>query len=244
MSLLSVRQVVKRYERSGRSRTALDGVSLELERGQMIGIYGPSGAGKTTLLRIAAGLMAPDSGEVIYDGQPLAEMGAGERKRLRRREIACVWSDGQSQERLSVADHVALPLLVDGREHRRAERAAREALGACELEGCAELELGELSGGERQRVEIARAIATEPRLLLADGPASGLSLIEQEQVMALLRRLARDARTAVLIADGEAAALIGADPLLYLNDGRIVGEQDVDGGGEVIELPRRRAADA
>ena len=88
-------------------------------------------------------------------------------------------------------DHVALPLLVDGCGHRSAERRVREALLACEAEQCIGMDLRELSDGERQRVAIARALVTEPRLLLADGPASNLSLIEQEGIMVLLSALAR-----------------------------------------------------
>ncbi len=240
MSLLALHGVRKRFG----ARVALDGVSLDLDRGQMLGLYGPTGAGKSTLLRVAAGLMAPEEGQVLYDGQPLGAMPASERQRLRRREISCVWSGGESQERLGVLDHVSVALLIDGRDHRRAARAARAALEACEVAGCAGMELRELSDGQRKRVEIARAIVTEPRLLLADGPASTLSMIEQEKVMALLGRMARQARVGVLVADSDAAALIGAEEILYLNDGRLIG-QERGGEGNVVELPpRARAADA
>jgi putative ABC transport system ATP-binding protein len=208
---------------------ALDGVSLELERGQIVGVYGPSGSGKTTLLRIAAGLQAPDSGTVAYNGDRLDQMPAAERQRYRRREISCVWTTQPWQERLSVLDHVALALLVDRRDHRAAERRAREALLACEVEQCVEMELGELSDGERQRVAIARAIVSEPRLLLADRPTSGLSLIEQEAVMTLLATLAREAKVAVLIAESDAEALLRAQPVLYLCDGRLVNPEPVGG---------------
>jgi putative ABC transport system ATP-binding protein len=263
MTLLSLQGVSKRYDGRGGPRVALDGVTLDLARGQMVGVFGPSGAGKTTLLRIAAGLQAPDSGAVLYDGERLDQMGSGERMRLRRREIACVWAQGPTGGRLSALDHVAMPLLVDRREHRGARRRARAALLACDAEHCAQAELRELSGGERQRVEIARALVIEPRLLLADGPASNLSLVEQEAIMVLLSSLAREARVAVLVADSDAEALIRADPILYLNAGRLAGASGGgDGGmgdgrlagaaaagerGRVYQLPqrpRRAVADA
>jgi ABC-type lipoprotein export system ATPase subunit len=245
--LLSLEGISKRYRTPGGERVALDDVSLQLERGQMLGVYGPSGAGKTTLLRIAAGLQAPDSGAVIYDGERLDRMPSSERKRYRRREISCVWaSTSQSwQERLSALDHVALALLVDRSDHRAATRRAREALAACEAEHCASMELHELSDGERQRVAIARALITEPRLLLADRPACSLSLVEQEAIMTLLYALAREARVAVLITDSDAEALLRAEPVLYLREGRLVNPQDAGERGRLYRFPQptdRRAA--
>jgi ABC-type lipoprotein export system ATPase subunit len=235
--LLELEGVSKRFRTPTGERVALDGVSLGLDRGQMLGIYGPSGSGKTTLLRIAAGLQAPDSGAVIYDGERLDRMQASERKRHRRREISCVWASQSWQERLTVLDHVAVALLVDRSDHRAAERRAREALAACEAEHCAHAELHELSDGERQRVAIARALVTEPRLLLADRPASSLSLIEQEQIMTLLHALARDARVAVLITDSDAEALLRAEPVLYLRQGKLVNPEPAGVRGRLYRLP-------
>ncbi|MHB1538059.1 MAG: ABC transporter ATP-binding protein [Solirubrobacteraceae bacterium] len=239
MSVLGVEDVSKRYERQGGRRVALDRVSLELQRGELAGLYGPSGAGKSTLLRIAAGLLPPDEGVVRYNGERLDRMSAGERQRLRRREISCVWSAQQGESRLTALDHVAVALLVDGCGHRRALRAAGEALLACEVEQCAQTELCELSGGERQHVEIARAIVTEPKLLLADSPTSTLSLIEQERVMALLACLARDARVAVLVADSDAETLLGCTTLLCLSAGRLIDSTAATEGARVYRLPAR-----
>lgn len=213
-----------------------------------MGIFGPSGSGKTTLLRIAAGLQIPDSGSVVYDGERLDAMSARERLRFRRREIACVWAKESSQERLRVLEHVQMPLLVDHRHRRAAERRAREALLACEADQCAEMELHKLSDGERQRVAIARALVTEPRLLLADGPASSLSPVEQEAIMLLLASLAREAKVAVLITDSDAEALLRANPILYLADGKLVNPEPSSERGKVFDFPaggsRRTAADA
>ncbi len=246
--LLSLERVSKRFERkSGAVKDALTDLSLELERGQILGVYGPSGAGKTTLLQIAAGLQTPDDGEVRYDGRRLDQLPAGEWKRLHRREIACVWTGQSAQAGLEVLEHVAMPLLVDRHEHRGAAQRAREALAACEAEQCAPMMLDELSDGERQRVAIARAIVIEPRLLLADGPASNLSFPEQEAIMVLLQALAHEARVAVLISDTNATALIRADSLLYLNGGRLVNAPMPAKGGKVYEFPgrsRQAVADA
>lgn len=239
--VLRLEDICKRYARPGGSKVALDGVSLELERGQMMGIFGPSGSGKTTLLRIAAGLQRPDSGIVIYNGERLDWMSASDRKRYRRREIACVWARAPWHERLGVLDHVALPLLVDHHDHRTAERRAREALLACETEQCIGMELHELSDGEHQRIAIARALVTEPTLLLADGPASSLSSVEQEAIMVLLSSLAREAKVAVLITDSGAEALVRADPILYLCDGKLLDSQPMSARGRIYQFPPDRS---
>lgn len=235
--LLSLEHISKRYGSASSERVALEDISLELERGQMVGLYGPSGCGKTTLLRIAAGMQAPDGGAVTYDGQRLNELPSGERMRLRRREIACIWEE-REHGHLSAVDHVAMPLLVDRRDHRTAQRRAREALLACEAEHCAGAELHELSDGERQRVTIARALVIEPRLLLADSPTSRLSIVEQEAIMALLSSLAHEAKVGVLIADSDAEALIGADQLLCMSAGRLIDAPQRQ-PGKVYSFPTR-----
>jgi putative ABC transport system ATP-binding protein len=246
--LLSLEGVSKRFERTSGTKVAVDDLSLELERGKIVGLHGPSGAGKTTLLQIAAGLLTPDDGEVFYDGRRLDQLPRGEWKRLHRQEIACIWSPTQSaQAGLEVLEHVEMPLLLDRHDHRGAARRAREALAACEADGCAGMMLNELSDGERQRVAIARAIVIEPRLLLADGPARGLSFIEQERIMVLLQALAHEARVAVLVTDSEANALIRAHPILYMNGGKLVNAPTAAKEDNVYELPRRSrqaAADA
>jgi len=246
---LSLEGVSKRFERkSGAGKLAIDDFSLEIERGEIVGVWGTSGAGKTTLLQIAAGLLTPDTGEVRYEGRRLDQLPRGEWQRLHRQEIACIWSPTQSaQAGLEVLEHVEMPLLLDRHDHRGAARRARQALGPCEAEHCAGMMVNELSDGERQRVAIARAIVIEPRLLLADGPARNLSFIEQEAIMVLLQALAHEAKVAVLVTDSEAAALIRAEPILYLNDGRLVNAPIPAKEGNVYELPRRSrqaAADA
>jgi ABC-type lipoprotein export system ATPase subunit len=248
MPMLRLEHISKRYRRPGGERIALDDVSLELDRGMMVGIFGPSGSGKTTLLRIAAGLQQPDSGLVIYKGERLDQMSSAERIRFRRREIACAWTAGSSPAGLAVGDHVALPLLVDGCGAREAARRVCESLLACEAEHCLDMQLLELSDGERQRVAIARMLVTEPRLMLADGPASNLSPPEQEAIMALLASVAREARVAVLIADSSAEGLPYADPILYLRGGKLLGPEPEEGQAQVYRFPspgsRRAAADA
>jgi putative ABC transport system ATP-binding protein len=246
--ILRVDGISKRYARPSGDRIALDGVSLELRRGEIIGIFGASGSGKTTLLRIAAGLEAPDSGVVTYNGERLDQMSAAQQRRFRRREVGCVWAGEPWLPGLSVLEHVALPLLVDGYDHRTAERLARKFMLACEADQCIAADPQELSDGERQRAAIARALVIEPRLLLVDGAVSNLSLVEQDTIMALLALLARDARLAVLVTDTGAGSVLLADPILYLRDGRLATVETPGELGKLYQLPsaagRRFAADA
>jgi putative ABC transport system ATP-binding protein len=246
--ILRLEQVCKSYRRRTGCRVALDHVSLELNRGQITGIFGPSGSGKTTLLRIAAGLEAPDSGIVTYKGERMDEMSVAQQRRYRRREVGCVWAGQPWIPGLSVREHVELPLLIDGCENRVAGRLAHKFLLACEAEHCADLDPEELSDGERQRVAIARALVTEPRLLLVDCAISGLSVVEQEEIMALLASLAHEAKVAVLVADTGAGQILRADPVLYLRDGKLIGADPVDEPGKLYTLPaptsRPSAADA
>jgi len=243
-------EVSKRFKRpNGEVAVALDGVSFEICRGELVGVFGPSGAGKTTLLCIAAGMMGVDSGVVSYNGVRFDRMSVGERKRLRRQEIACVWASQEWQERLTVIDHVALPLLLDGRDRQIALDRAREALLACEAERCASMELRDLSAGEYQRVAFARALVTEPKLVLADAPTANLSVIERETLMHLLSLLARQARAAVLATASDAEQLAASDRLLYLhNEGKLITSQQTGQQGKLYSFPqapfRRSAADA
>jgi putative ABC transport system ATP-binding protein len=246
--ILRFEQVCKFYQRRGGSKVALEDVSFELERGQIMGIFGPSGAGKTTLLQVAAGFEAPDSGIVTYKDERLDEMSTAQHRRYRRREVGCVWAGQPWVPGLTVCEHVEIPLLIDHCDHRVAGRRARKFLLACEADECADLAPEELSDGERQRVAIARALITEPHLLLVDGAVSGLSIIEQEQIMELLAALAHQAKVAVLVADTNAGQLLRVDPIIYMRDGKLIGGEPLDEQGKLYKLPtpesRPSAADA
>lgn len=237
MVILRFEQVCKSFRRREGSKLALDRVSFELERGQIIGIFGPSGAGKTTLLRVAAGLEAPDSGSVTYNDERLDEMSTAQRRRYRRRDVGCVWAGQPWMPGLSVCEHVELPLLIDGCENRTVDRLARKFLLACEADECADLMPDELSDGERRRAAIARALIIEPRLLLVDGAVSGLSIVEQEQIMELLAALAHEAKVAVLVADTNADQLLRVDPIVYMRDGKLIGAEPPDERGKLYTLP-------
>lgn len=242
--ILRLDGVSKSHRRPGDGRKiALDEVSLEVGRGQLVGVFGQSGSGKTTLLRIAAGLLAADSGAASYCGERFDCMSRKQRWQVRRREIACVWAKQLWDDGLSVQSHVEMPLLVDGCGHRAARERAETTLLICEAEQCAEMEVADLSDGERQRVAIARALVIEPRLLLADAPAAHLSLAEQEQVMRLLSATAQEGKVAVLVTDSN-ETMLGADAVHYLSEGKLVAPEPVAELGRIYPFPPARSRSA
>jgi putative ABC transport system ATP-binding protein len=246
--LLRLISVSKSFSRRGSSKLALDGVSLEIPRGRMVGVFGATGAGKTTLLKVASGLLAPDSGVVEYEHDRIDRMPSSETNRLRRREISCVWAEESPERGFDVRDHVAMPLLVDGRKHRIARRLADDLLALCGVEECVHMPLEDLSDGERQLVELARALITEPKLLLADALISRLSIDERGTILALLASLAHDRQMGILITNPDSRGLLGVDDSFYLRDGKLIGASEGGERGRLYRLPtagaNRTAADA
>ena len=199
---------------------ALDDVSLEIARGEFVAIVGPSGSGKSTMMNILGCLDRPTHGAYRLDGTPVAELDDDALARLRSRAIGFIFQSYNLLPRTSALENVATPLLYQGvgrGERRRRARAALERLG---LGDRLEHEPSELSGGQQQRVAVARALVTEPDLILADEPTGNLDSHAGAEVTALLRDLHRAGRTIVLIThDVDVAA--AADRRIHLRDGRI-----------------------
>ncbi|MFS8200062.1 ABC transporter ATP-binding protein [Streptomyces sp. CWNU-52B] len=209
----------RRVSRTADGRLILDGVSISPATGATVGLLGPNGSGKSTLLRLLSGVLAPASGVVTLDGRPLAELG---RRDLARR-VAVVEQQADTQVELSVLDVVRL-----GRTpHRRAwtppsgadEAAVREALARTGLTDRARQSWHTLSGGERQRVQIARALAQEPRELLLDEPTNHLDVQHQLDLLTLVTSL--PVTSVVALHDLNLAAMY-CDQLVVLREGRVV----------------------
>ena len=205
-------------------RAALAGLDCDFVSGEMVGLIGPNGAGKTTLLRVLAGLQRTDSGEARYDGRSAGELG---RAALARR-VAYLAQSGLSHWPLRVDHVVALGRLP----HRRpfsppsaADRAAVEAaLAAAEVEGLRARPIGTLSGGERARALLARALAVEADMLLADEPVAALDPLHQLRAMALLRAVARKGAGVVAVLHDLTLATRFCDRLIVLAEGRVVAD--------------------
>ena len=216
--MLVLEQVGKRYRDGRRERTVLEQVELEVERGELVVIYGERRSGRSTLLRIAAGIERPDEGRVLYEGEDLAG-----RPSVLGEGIGYVSTALHEGEEQDVLEQVAAPLLARGRPVDEARQTARRALARAGAEACAAHALGELSAGERMRVALARTLAPSPALVVIDEPAGTVGLSERDGLLALLGALATQG-TAVLASTGEPSELAGATRALTLAEGRLRGE--------------------
>jgi len=214
--LLVCRELVKSFGVT----PALAGASLELVAGELVAVMGPSGSGKSTLLHCAAGIIVPDSGEVIFDGESVGGLPDARRSELRRSEFGFVFQFGRLVPELSCAENVSLPLRLAGISRRDACARAAEWLERLEVTDVATKLPGEVSGGQGQRVAVARALVTQPRVVFADEPTGALDSLNGERVMQLLTVTAREAGAAVVLVTHEARVAAYADREVIVRDGR------------------------
>jgi putative ABC transport system ATP-binding protein len=219
--VLELRELVKHYPIAGGEWVrAVDGVSMSIERGELVVLCGPSGSGKTTLLTLIAGLLRPDTGTVIVDGLAISTLSEDDRARYRLRELGYVDQVFDLLEGASAVQNAALKLWLTD-DARRAERMVEPLLVRLGLGERLGHRPGELSMGERQRVMIARALSTEPKLVLADEPTGSLDTERGREVLTLLSEVCRERGVAVLLATHDPQAAAFADRVHTLRDGRL-----------------------
>jgi ABC-type lipoprotein export system ATPase subunit len=234
--MLRVRDLVKHYKLGdGEPIRAVDGVSLTVEGGEFVALYGPSGSGKTTLLELIAGLRHPDSGEVLVAGRDIFALSAREIDAYRLQELGII---GQPQNLIPGAraiENASLKLwLSNARKAREQIEPLLERLGLGErLSHRTE----QLSMGERQRVLIAQALATEPRLVLADEPTGNLDSHRTAEVLGLLRALCDERGVAMILATHDPQAAGFADSVYELRDGRLIATESVPGASSSDDSP-------
>jgi putative ABC transport system ATP-binding protein len=229
MRVLRFEQVSKEYVTDGSSVRALEDVSLEFEAGEFAALVGRSGCGKSTLLNLAGAMDFPTAGTVTLDGEVTSRLGDAGLTRLRRRKVGFIFQSFQLLPTLSAIENVELPLLLDGKAEARAE--ARQRLAAVEMDGFDDRMPYQLSGGQMQRVAIARALVHTPRILLADEPTGNLDTATGERILTLLRAIAREQNTTILMATHSAEAAGVADTLIRLRDGRVTERLESAGTG-------------
>jgi len=198
---------------------ALRGATVAAAQGEILAIMGPSGSGKSTLLHCLAGIFRPDSGEVWFERTRLDVRSEAERTRLRRTAFGFVFQFGQLVPELTVADNVALPLLLNRADRKSAYAAAATWLDRLGLSGKGKRRTGELSGGEAQRVAVARALALQPKVIFADEPTGSLDTLTGEKVMDLLTGLAREQGSTVVLITHDARVAAYADRVVMVRDG-------------------------
>jgi putative ABC transport system ATP-binding protein len=237
--MLELEGVVKHYSGGGEQVRAVDGVSLAVGEGELVALHGPSGSGKTTLLLLIATLLKPDRGSIRYRGRELSSLSERATSEYLRRDVGFVYQSAQLMPRVSALENAAVKLLLDGVGLRTAQARVVPWLERVGLAERLRHTPEQLSGGERQRVAIARALAGEPKLILADEPTGNLDSRRSVETVALLREVAHERGTAVILVthDNEAAAL--ADRRCALRDGRLIEGDLTDADGE---QPRPRAA--
>jgi putative ABC transport system ATP-binding protein len=214
-----LRAISKAYDDGATRHEVLTAIDLDVAAGELVALLGPSGSGKSTLLNIIAGLDAPDSGSVEVSGQNLGGMSERGRTLLRRRNIGFVFQFFNLIPTLTVLENVLLPLELTGRRDPQAARALLERVGLADR---ARAFPEELSGGEQQRIAIARALAHQPRLLLADEPTGNLDSATGGRVLDLLTGLVREQGAAMVIATHSREVVERAHRVLTLHDGTIV----------------------
>ena len=231
VGVLQVQGVRKTFEAEGAPVRALRGADLTLRRGEFVAVMGPSGCGKSTLLNLVAGLDTADEGTIVLDGEEVTGRTEDDLARMRRRHVGIVFQFFNLLEGMSVLENVALPAIVAGMKRKQAETRARDLLDLLGLSDKAKAAPGVLSGGQRQRLAIARALANEPTLVLADEPTGALDSEGGHEVLELFRRLHDGGQTILLVThDDDVAA--AAERIVQMKDGRVVDDgRRSDGAG-------------
>lgn len=234
---LELHEVAKRYRGGGEPVLAVDGVSLSIAPGELVALYGPSGSGKTTLLLMIAGLLAPDSGSILFGGRDVARFSANESARYRRSDVGFVSQEFHLMPGASALDNAMIKLPVLGLSLREARAKTRPWLERVGLGARMEHRPEQLSMGERQRVTIARALVGDPGLLLADEPTGNLDSTRTKEILALLRELCQERTIPGLLVTHDPEAVSFVDRVLTLRDGRLVGEARPAGGEPTGAVP-------
>lgn len=208
--------------RSFGSLQVLKGISLTVDKGEIVSITGPSGAGKTTLLQIMGSLDKPDSGRVLYDGQDITRMNEKEISAFRNRHIGFVFQFHQLLPEFTALENITIPMLIAGNSWKQATARAKELLDLLGLADRADHKPSELSGGEKQRIAVARALANQPDVILADEPSGSLDTKNKEELHKLFFNL-RDqlGQTFVIVTHDESLATM-TDRAIRLLDGSIL----------------------
>ena len=224
MKIVETENLTKIYGGGEAQVNALDGVSIQVDKGEFVAVMGPSGCGKSTLLHMIGGLDHPSSGVVKIDGQDLSSLNDDDLTDLRREHIGFIFQFFNLLPTLSALDNTALPLVLGGTKPADAQAQAAEWLEKLEVADRSTHRPEELSGGQRQRVAIARSLVTDPTLILADEPTGNLDSKATQEFAVLLRETVDRWERSILLVTHDPRISSYADHILQMQDGRISGE--------------------
>jgi len=220
MSIIKAEKLTKTYQMGDIPVEALKQVDLEIEKGEFVSIMGPSGSGKSTLMHILGFLDNPTSGEVYIDGEKTSNLGENKKADLRLKKIGFVFQFYSLLKGFDSLEQVVLPQILENKPKEKAEEKAREALEKAGLGDRTNHRPSELSGGQRQRVAVARAIAGNPDILIADESTSQLDTESSAEIMKLYREFAEEGQTVITV-NHEKELGQKADRTIWLEDGKI-----------------------
>ncbi|BFT74731.1 ABC transporter ATP-binding protein [Paenibacillus sp. P36] len=220
MTLIQIEHVSKSYVMGGETIRALDDVSLDIDHGEFVAIMGPSGSGKSTLMNILGCLDVADDGDYVLDGKAINRLKDAQLAEIRNRKIGFVFQNFNLLPRLNAYENVELPLIYRGMNRKEREPLVMQALEAVDLVDRRKHVPSELSGGQQQRVAIARTLAGDPAIILADEPTGALDSKTGVEILEIFKRLNQQGRTIVLITHDLAIAQ-QAKRVVYFRDGKL-----------------------
>ena len=227
MTVLEVEDIKKIYRPrfGGNQVQALSKVTFSVEEGEYVSIMGESGSGKTTLLNIMAALDRPTQGEVYLDGRPLSAIKEKDISKFRRENLGFVFQDFSLLDTFNLKDNILLPLVLKGVPYREMNQKLMPVAEELGIAGLLEKYPYEVSGGQKQRAAAARALITEPRLLLADEPTGNLDRKNGDEIIDLLKLSNRNLEQTILLITHDEKIALEADRVITIEDGKIVGDQ-------------------
>ena len=238
--MLQVKQVEKYYGSKNNVTKALDGVSFQVEPGEFIAIMGASGSGKTTLLNCISTIDTVSAGDILLDGESIAALSEGELARFRRERLGFVFQDFNLLDTFSLRDNIFLPLVLAGKDYEFMDAKLRPLAKQLGISDILEKYPYEVSGGQKQRCAAARALITEPQIVLADEPTGALDSRSSDSLLELFGEINREGQTILMVTHSVKAAS-HAGRVLFLRDGQVY--HQLYRGGETQESQFRRISD-
>lgn len=225
MNVIKVQNVVKTYKTGEIEVNALNGVSLEIEKGEFTAIAGPSGSGKSTLLNIIGGLDTPSTGDVLLGGKLISKMSGAELSNFRRDHVGFIFQSYNLIPVLTVAENIEFVMLLQGVDKKERAKKVKDILDEIGLSGSEHRLPSQLSGGQQQRVAVARAIVSAPDIILADEPTANLDSATGSALLDMMRKLNEDKGITFIFSTHDRMIMERAKRLVMLHDGKIKSDE-------------------